>query len=108
MVKLSHPTNYKELEDCNGCGSGWSAKLIPNSIYWVNIRPACCIHDNRYKNGKTAEDKASADREFLNNMLRLIEAKKAWYYPHFLARGRAIKYYTAVVNFGGPAFFKGK
>lgn len=107
-MKLSHREGYVPKKDCNGCGSGWTAKLIPNTIYFLNIRPACCIHDDRYEHGTTIQDKEEADREFLNNMLRIIEAKKGWWFPHFLARQRALAYYASVVNFGGPAFFDGK
>ena len=105
---LSYRQDYRPSKDCNGCGAGWSAKLIPNSIYGVSIRPACCIHDDRYEYGLTIEDKDSADREFLNNMLRLIEVNDKWYYPTVLARRRALKYYEAVKYFGGTAYWKNK
>ena len=93
---------------CNGAGSGWNEKLVPDTIYGVNIRPAACIHDYAYLVGKTIEDKQHADREFLNNLLRLIEANNKWYYPTMLARRRALKYYESVVAFGGTAFWDGK
>jgi len=98
------PTSYKS----NGCGSGWSARLIPNTIYFLSIREACRIHDYMYSVGKTIEDKEKADRVFLNNMLRIIEAHDKWYYPHSLARRRALTYYEAVVNFGSTAYWAGK
>ena len=54
------------------------------------------------------EDKQHADREFLNNLLRIIESIDKWYYPTMLARRRALKYYEAVVAFGGVAYWEGK
>ena len=48
----------------------------------------------------------SHDRAFLNNMLRIIEAESKWL--TWLRRSRAMKYYSAVRDFGGPAFWKGK
>jgi len=108
MSKLYEPEGYYKEDKCNGCGTGWSASLIPNTIYGLCIYRACCIHDYMYEVGTTIEDKEEADRVFLNNLLRIIEAKKAWWFPHFLARSRAMKYYESVVNFGGLAFWQNK
>ena len=108
MITLYIPNGYQPKTDCNGCGSGWNAKLVPDTIYGLDITPVCCIHDYMYEVGTTIEDKEEADRAFLNNMLRVIESKQGWWFPHFLARGRALKYYEFVHNFGGPAFWDGK
>ena len=105
---LYEPYGYKPSTSCNGCGTGWNSHIIPNSIYGLSIKKACCIHDYMYEVNKGIEGKQEADRVFLNNMLRIIEAKEAWWYPHSLARRRALKYYEAVVNFGGSAYWKGK
>jgi hypothetical protein len=107
-MKLFKPDGYEPKETCNGCGTGWSASIIPNTIYFLNIKECCCIHDYMYEAGSTIEHKKEADRVFLNNMLRIINDKEAWYFPHFLARYRAIEYYNAVVNFGGAAFWDNK
>ena len=108
MYELFKPKGYVQKEDCNGCGTGWSASLVPNTIYTLDIKPACCIHDFMYEIGQTIEDKEEADRVFLNNMIRIVNAKKSWWFPHFLARSRALNYYNAVTNFGGEAFWKEK
>ncbi len=94
------PKDYKS----NGCGSGWSAKIIPDSIYGLDIRPACRYHDWCYEEYTTIKDKEKADRIFLNNMIRIIDDKEGWWFPHSFARRRALKYYEAVHNFGGSAF----
>lgn len=106
-INLFTPVNYTPEKKCD-CGSGWSSKLVPNTIYGLDIKPVCCIHDFMYKVGVTIEHKDSADRTFLNNMLRIIESKKSWWFPHSLARRRALKYYEAVRNFGGTAYWDGK
>lgn len=103
-MSLSHHPDYKPKADCNGCGTGWNAGLIPDTIYGLNITPACCIHDDRYERGGDASDKEMADREFLSNMLSIIDNYKKWYYPHWLARRRAMTYYDAVVRAGTDAF----
>ena len=99
----------RKEKGCNGCGTGWSAKLIPNTIYFLSIKPSCCIHDDMYEMGEpTNEAKEKADRVFLNNMIRQIDAYNKWYYPTTLAKRRAYKYYLAVKHFGGGAYWNGK
>lgn len=97
-------------EVCNGCGAA-NAKFdfVPDRIYGTDISAACQIHDFMYDVGTTIEDKEEADRVFLNNILRLIERDKhKWYKPTWLQRRRAQKYYWAVSQYGGPAFWAGK
>ena len=108
MITLYAPEGYKPKENCNGCGSGWNAKIVPDTIYGMSIADCCCIHDYGYEKGQTIEDKHREDRAFLNNMLRKIEANPNWWYPKRLARIRAYEYYEFVDKFGGPAFWEGK
>lgn len=99
------PLDYKST----GCGADKARfDFVPDTIYGVSIFEACRRHDWAYKVGNTAEDKQQADREFLNNLLRIIEAVDKWCYPTMLARRRALKYYEAVVAFGGVAYWDGK
>lgn len=113
-VKLYEPISYtqascaKKSQVCNGCGSS-KAKFdfVPDSIYGLKIKAACDRHDWMYHVGATIEDKEEADRTFLNNCLRLIEARSNRFIKP-LRRRRALKYYEAVVVFGGPAYWKGK
>ena len=114
VVRLYEPYSYttatchEKKKVCNGCGSA-KAKFdfVPDSIYGLKITPACNIHDWMYHKGKTIEDKQEADRVFLNNLLRLIEAQSNRLMKP-LRRRRALKYYEAVVLMGGPAFWDGK
>ncbi len=93
----------------NGCGpGGWLADLVPDTLYGLDVAPACNIHDWMYAAGQTIEDKAEADRVFLNNLLRLIDAAGGWWVLRWLRRRRARTYYEAVRLFGGPAFWTGK
>lgn len=93
---------------CNGCGAT-NAKFdfVPDSIYGLKITQACNIHDWMYHEGKTIADKAEADRVFLNNLLRLIEAGSRRLLKPFRRR-RALKYYEAVIAYGGPAYWSNK
>lgn len=63
---------------------------------------------NQYLIGETHADKESADRSFLYNLQRRIEAQDSWWWIKKLRHRRAKTYYEAVRMFGGPAFWAGK
>ena len=115
QAKLYAPPEYWKLsksaleEIVNGCGSAQAKfDFVPDSIWFLDISPACYIHDYMYFVGETLEDKESADRVFLNNMLRLIDAETKWRLLKWLRRKTAKLFYQAVKNFGGPSFWEGK
>jgi hypothetical protein len=114
MPKLYAPEEFWSLSDvaradiCNGCGAKGTAWLIPDTMYGLNVSPACDIHDYMYMVGHTEADREEADRVFLNNMLRIINAGSGWGWVKALRRGRAKNYYRAVRWFGGPFFWAGK
>jgi hypothetical protein len=93
----------------NGCGPGrFGSMIVPDSLWGLSIKEACNIHDYMFAVGETNEDRDEADRVFLNNMLRLIDAAGGWWAVKALRRQAAVKYYRAVADFGGPAFWSGK
>ena len=97
------------LQMVNGCGpGGWLTDLVPDTIYGLDISAACNIHDWMYAEGETIEDKQLADRVFLNNLVRIINHETRWAWLRWLRRRRALKYYLAVKNFGGPFFWTDK
>ena len=112
---LSAPASFRNgnpellFKVCNGCGAA-NAKFnfVPDTIYGTYIGYACMIHDWQYDQGRTIEDKESADRIFLNNMLRIINHENDWYKPTTLMRCRAKEYYIAVKYYGGPSFWVNK
>jgi len=113
LVSLYAPAEYVALSPeerakiVNGCGAaGARFDYVPDTIYFLSIVEACNIHDFMYHIGETLEDKKLADRVFLNNMFRLIEARGGWL--RFPRRRRALKYYNAVKYFGASAFWEGK
>ena len=117
MTTLYAPIPYGTLsasaraELVNGCGSSAARfDFVPDNILGLDIYEACCIHDYMYTMGSSLADKEEADRVFLNNLLRLIEAEtssigKLLKMPR---RRRALVYYEYVTAFGGPAFWAGK
>jgi len=117
LTLLSCPASFKSATPeerekvCNGCGSA-KAKFdfVPDTAYGLSITDACDIHDWHYEYGITIEDKEEADREYLNNMCRLINAATGILNKLLkpLRRKRVKKYYLAVKYFGGPSFWAGK
>lgn len=113
-VKLFAPACYWELTPeekrkiCNGCGSKALEFMVPDNLLGLDIEESCRIHDWCYHTGKTIKDKESADRVFLNNMLRTIKAKTRWRWLKWLRRRKAWLYFYAVDKFGGPAYWNGK
>lgn len=113
-VKLFAPAEFWQLtkeqrnEICNSCGPKGFDWLIPDSLCGLSVKAACEIHDFMYYAGETIADKEQADRTFLNNMLRIIEANTEYEWLKCLRKHMAYKYYCAVRNFGGPAFWEGK
>lgn len=114
MTVLFAPETYKKLTAAakvlftNGCGAAGRFDFVPDTLWGLAIKEACNIHDYMYHTGETIEDKNEADRVFLNNMLRLINAGTKNKWLRSLRRRRALVYYFAVKNFGGPAFWDEK
>lgn len=101
-------TDEERWVRCNGCGTkGLGGWIVPDTLWGLDITFLCNIHDWMYSEGKTIEDKEEADRSFLNNMVRLIDAKSSRWL-RWIRRSRAMSYYSAVRDFGGPAFWSGK
>lgn len=96
---------------CNGCGSARAKfDFVPDTVYGLRITEACHIHDWMYHCGRTAIDKLEADVVFLGNVLRIIERASGIVSRLLrpLRRLRALHYYQAVAELGGPAFQGGK
>jgi len=114
-VKLFAPKEYwllspeEKASRCNGCGTkGLGGWLVPDTLWGLSIEEVCNIHDFMYGEGMVQADKEAADRVFLNNMVRVINAKTRFGCLRALRLQRAMKYYTAVSVVGGPAFWHGK
>ena len=92
-----------------GCGpGGFGDHLVPDTMYGLSVTPACRIHDFMYHIGETDDDKDEADRVFLNNLFRIIDARSESRILRRLRRIRARTYYYAVSYGGGPAFWNSK
>lgn len=112
---LFAPDEYWDVDDATrasivgGCGPGGIGDwFVPDTIWGLNIKSACSIHDWMYHFGETLEDKVRADRVFLNNMVRLVFANTRNRILRKLRLRRTVVYYEAVKRYGGPAFWDGK
>ena len=101
---LSHHIDYTPKDKCSCGAENARFDYVPDTIFGLSIKMACCIHDDRYERGGTKDDKYKADNEFLSNMLSIINSYEKWFYPHWLARHRAMTYYDAVVRYGAGSF----
>ena len=75
--KLIVPDNFWETwedrrKDCNGCGTGWNENVVPDTVYGLNIRIVCCIHDREYEIGGNEEKKRYADQNLHDNIEIII------------------------------------
>lgn len=114
-IKLYAPKEYwassKEEIDAvtGGCGpGGFGDFLVPDTVWFLNIKIACRIHDFMYYIGETQEDKDIADAVFRTNMLRIIQAKTKNKILRRLRVSRALKYYWAVHTQGDVSYWANK
>lgn len=110
MHYLYMPDDYYKIAECTCGPNSWRFNLVGNKIFGLSIIDACCIHDYMYTYPveSNVEYKFHADRVFLNNMLRIIDAKTKNSWLKKLRRWKARRYYNAVDMFGGPSFWSGK
>jgi len=95
---------YDEIELAlvtGGCGPGKLGDyFVPDTLWGLNITPACVVHDLDYYLGK---DKAKADLRFLGNIIKIIRQKSNKFLRP-LRLARAMKYYIAVSECGDDFF----
>lgn len=102
---LFYPESYAAPDACTCGPQNYLDYLIPDALWGLSIKQACCIHDYMYTAGRTQADKETADRVFLENMLVLIDAAKSNRFLRWMRRRSAWSYYQAVHRFGGPIFW---
>jgi hypothetical protein len=110
-VTLFAPTEFWRMPESErgGCGPGGVGDwFVPDTMYGLNIKPACSIHDFMYNVGEVEADRLDADEVLLNNLVRIIQATTDNKWLRWLRLRRAHTYYMAVRKFGGPAFWAGK
>ena len=90
---------------CDYCGPEGSliAKIVPDTIYGVDVSYCCFLHDQAYRKGGTKADRLEADRDF-RDLLRARAAARLPLLLQPLALIRCQIYYLAVRALGWRCF----
>ena len=93
---IRHPMD-DILEATNGCGrEGIENRIIPDTIYGLDISPACRVHDWMYADAETLMDENYADAIFGANLISMIQQHTKSRVLKWLRLRRAYKYVDAV------------
>lgn len=85
------------MEMTNGCGrEGFENRIVPDTIWGLDISPACRVHDYMYAHADTLADENYADAIFGANLISLIQQKTKFPPLKWLRLRRAYKYIDAV------------
>lgn len=97
----------EELKNiCNGCGAKGGIK-VPDTMWGLNIKECCKIHDWMFAEGKTYADFLFANAVFIMNLAIVIVSKSNKFLAP-LRLARATKYFIAVQTLGSDAFWVDK
>lgn len=106
------PIGFRQKNPCTCGPDEWSNRnkvdFVPDHIFGLNIKLACCVHDYMYIYGKTEDDREFADRVFYDNMLALIADDDTGWLITKARNATAWTYYKAVQWFGGSNFWRDK
>ena len=93
---IRHPMD-EILEATNGCGrEGIEGRIVPDSIYGLDISPVCRVHDWMYGHADTTEEENYADAIFGANLISIIQQHTTFAPLKWLRLRRAYKYVDAV------------
>ena len=85
----------------NGCGPGGVGdRLVPDTVWGLNIKPACMIHDWCFTVFNCEKGFDLSNQLFLDNMLRINKAHTEYSWLRWLRSRRILKYYAAVHALG--------
>jgi len=91
----------RKIGSSGGCGPGkFGNMLVPDRIWFVNIKPACYCHDCRYHdledNVDTTDERYKADKELFNNGEKIIRKESKNKFTRWLRMRVLLHYYMAV------------
>jgi hypothetical protein len=96
LTMVRHPMS-EIMDATNGCGrEGIEERLIPDTIWGLDISPVCRVHDWMYIDADTTEEENYADAIFGANLISLIKQKTKSRVLQWLRLRRAYKYVDAV------------
>jgi hypothetical protein len=96
-LQMTRLTLAQILARTNGCGrEGIEGRLVPDSIWGLDISPVCNVHDVMYQVADTREEEDYADAIFGANLISIIQQKTSFPPLKWLRLRRAYKYVDAV------------
>lgn len=101
---------YNPLVDYVGPSGNWKNKIVPRTLWGIDINICAYIHDWRFFQGGTELDRNKADTEFLLNMIAtVIRHEDNWIWGtnslrKWRAINRAMVYYKVVDEWGAQNF----
>jgi len=111
-ITLAAPKSFWDATDetrgevVNGCGPGGLGDfLVPDTVWGLNIKPACKIHDWCFVVFNDEAGFKLSNRIFMDNMERINRAKTTCGWLRWLRSMRIRKYYRAVSDFGRLFFY---
>lgn len=85
------------MEMTNGCGrEGIENRIVPDTIWGLDISPACRVHDYMYIHADSLAEENYADAIFGANLISLIQQKTSFPPLKWLRLRMAYKYIDAV------------
>ena len=97
-------STFRDFPSC--CGAGMTDPLVPETMWGLNISPACWVHDRMFEQAdKTWADFFQANEIFEHNLETIIDQKSRSRVLKMLRRHRAHIYAKAVYIFGANYFF---
>ena len=85
------------MEMTNGCGrEGIEGRIVPDTVWGLDISPACRVHDYMYIHADSLSEENYADAIFGANLISLIQQKTSFPPLKWLRLRRAYKYIDAV------------
>ena len=112
FMGLIVPPGFSEPTECT-CGPDRFMRrnridFVPDHLFGLDIKLACCIHDYMYRIGTTKQERAQADHVFYLNMLWLIDDDDTNWFLTSARKAKAWVYFQAVRLFGKENFWAGK
>jgi len=89
----------RDIIHANGCGAKDSFK-VPNTIWGVDIEPACQLHDIGWELAQSYQDLIDVNEQFDNNLKKITDYESANDFTRGIRRLRIAKFILAVELIG--------
>ena len=102
---LDHDLVVEDYGTYCGAGRGFGDIIVPDTIWGLNISPACAVHDEMWRIADSTWEAFHASNSiFLRNIISLIQTQSKNSFLKRLRMYRAVTYYNAVDSIGKNIF----